>query len=101
MNISLIKHNSIYADFLRNNGLDYFILIYEYIYHFYKLSESEKEDFKYFLCNDNLNKNFIKIMQSTLLILFNTYTYYKYIILYPQKYKTLFRNLHEILKLKK
>ena len=100
MNISLIKHNSIYADFLRNNGLDYFILIYEYIYHFFKLSESEKEDFKYFLCNENLNKNFIKIIQSTLLILFNTYTYYKYIILYPQKYKTLFRNLHEILKFK-
>ena len=37
MNISLAKISSIHNDFLRNNGFNYLILIYEYYYHFFKL----------------------------------------------------------------
>ena len=46
MVISLVKFHSIYYDFLRNNGLDYFILIFEYFYQFFSLVNSEKIDYE-------------------------------------------------------
>ena len=98
MNISIVKFSSISIDFLNNNGLDYFILIYEYFYHFYKLIDKDIEEFDFYLNSINLKNIIIKIINTSLLIIFDNYTYYKQISSNPKKYKTLFRNLYEILK---
>ena len=101
MNISLGKNSNIYIDFLRNNGFDYFILIYEYYYNFLKFIESNQNEFDFYSNNQNLENIIIESIKSTLSILNNHYTGNKNIILYHGKYKTLFRNLHEILKCNK
>ena len=101
MNISLVGFNNINIDFFRNNGLDYFTLIYEYYFLLYKLIAFNKEEFEIYLINNNNIENIIiKTINSILIILYNDFTYYKYIILYPKKYKTLFRNIHEVIKSK-
>ena len=97
LNISLVKYSSIYIDFLKNNGFYYLILIYEYFYQFFKLMLSNKNEFDFYLNNDVLENIFIKTINSTLSILNPNYLYYKLIILNTKEYKTLFRNLHEIL----
>ena len=100
MDISLVIRNKIYIVFLMNNGFDYLNLIFEYYYNFFKLLESEPTEFDFYL-NNNEYKNIInKSIQFVILIINKYYTYYKYIILNIKKYKTLFRNLHEILKFK-
>ena len=99
INISLIRHSSIYNDFIRNNGFDYFILIYEYIYQFFHLLNSNKNEFDYYYDNDELENMFIKIINSTLIILKQNYLYYKHFIYYAKKLKILFMNLYEILKM--
>ena len=101
MNISLGKNSNIYIDFLRNNGFDYFILIYEYYYNFLKFIESNQNEFHFYSNNQNLENIIIESIKSTLSILNNHYTGNKNIILYHGKYKTLFRNLYEILKCNK
>ena len=98
MNISLRKNSFIYIDFLINNGFDYFILIYEYYYNLLKFKESNTNEFDFYSSNKNLENIIIESIKFTLLILYENYTGYKNIILYHNKYKTLFRNLYEILK---
>ena len=98
INVSLVKISSIYNDFLRNNGFNYLVLIYEYYYNFFKLLENDKNEYDFYLKDSNLTNIIIKSINFTLLILRNNYTYYKYIISYNKEYKTLFRNLYEILK---
>ena len=60
---------------------------------------SNKDEFAFYLSN-NLENIIIQTIKSILLILNHNYTYFKYFILYTKKYKTLFRNLYEIIKLK-
>ena len=98
MNISLVKCNSIYIDFLRNNGFDYFTLIYEYLFNLLKLIESNKKEFDLFFNKQNFQDIIIKSLNSTLSILCKNFSCFKNIILYNFKYKTLFRNLYELLK---
>ena len=100
MNLSLIRHNSIYNSFIRNNGFDYFILIYEYIYQFFYLINSNITEFDFYSKDDNLENIFIKTINSTLIIIHRNYLYYKHFLYNTKKLKTLFMNLYEILKMK-
>ena len=98
-NISLSKKSYILIDFLQNNGFDFFILLFEYYYQFLKLLESNKNEFEFYLNDNNLENTIISSINSMLSILSKNFRYHKYIITYIKKYKTLFRNLHEILKI--
>ena len=100
LNISLGTKSKIFDVFLRNNGFDYLILILEYYYHFFKLLESERDKFEFDLNNNEYRNIINKSIKNVILIINKYYTYYKCIIPNSKKYKTLFRNLHEILKLK-
>ena len=100
INVSLVKHSSIYNDFIRNNGFDYFILIYEYIYQFLYIMNSNKIEFDLYNNNEELENIFINTINSALIILHQNYLYYKHYINNIKKFKTLFMNLYEILKLK-
>ena len=97
LNVSTMIKGYILEDFLKNNGLDYICLVYEYLYQiFYSIQKNEDEFF--FLQNDdNIKNNIENIIKTTLLIL-NNYTYYRYIINYQKKFKNLFRNLFDMLK---
>ena len=97
LNISTIIKNYISSDFLRNNGLDYFCLIYEYLYQFFDLIQKKRDELNYFQNNDNIKNNIQNIIKSTLIFL-DKYTYYKYILNYQKKFKNLFRNLFDMLK---
>ena len=100
LNVSIIRKSNIYIEFLRNNGFYYFILVYEYYYNLFKLIESDKNEFDLFLREPNLNKIIIKTINLTLSILHKNYIFFKYIVSYKKQYKTLFRNLYELLKCK-
>ena len=100
INISLSKKSYIHIDFLRNNGLDFFALIFEYFYQFFKLLELDKDEMDFYLNDNNIENIFINSIKIILSIIGNNYVYYKYIIIYTKKYKTLFRNLIEILKIR-
>ena len=99
-NISISKKSYVKIDFLQNNGFDYFILIFEYYYQFFKLLENDKNEFDFYSNDNNLENIFINSIKIILSIIENNFTFYKYIITYTKKYKTLFRNLSEILKIK-
>ena len=99
-NISISKKSNIDIDFIHNNGFDYFILISEYYYQFLKLIECDKSEFDFYINDIKLENIFISSMKLILSIIGNNFKYYKYIIIYIKKYKTFFRNLHEILKIK-
>ena len=81
-NISLVKKSSIYIDFLRNNGLDCFALIYEYYFNLFKIIESDKGQFNFYLENQNVQDIIIRSINSTLVILHSNLSYFKNIISY-------------------
>ncbi len=98
MNISVSKISHISNEFIRNNGLDYLCLIYEYINLLLKSISDSKNEFNIFINNDKFEDLIIKSINSTITILDN-YTYNEYIVKYTKKYKTLFRILYDVLKL--
>jgi hypothetical protein len=63
-----------------------------------KFQESNSNEFDFYSSNQNLENIIIESIKFILLILYENYSGYKNIILYHNKYKTLFRNLYEILK---
>ena len=99
INTSLKIHSSTYNNFIRNNGFDYFILMYEYIYQFLYLMNSNKNEFDFYY-NNNLENIFIDIINSTIIIMHENYLYYKHYIYNTKKLKTLYMNLYEILRMK-
>ena len=101
LNISLVNKSEIIIESLRNNILDYFILIFEYYYHFFKIIESNQKEFDFFFNNIDIKNTPFESIYNILLILNNYKNSYKYIISNITKYKTLYRNLYEILKFKK
>ena len=97
MNISLTKINHIFIEFIRNNGLDYLSLVYEYINLLLKSISDNKSEFKKFINKDKFEELIFKSINAIISILYN-YIYHEYIVKYTKKYKTLFRNLYDILK---
>jgi len=97
INISMIKLNSIYVEFQKNNGFDLFSLIFEYFYQFFTLMKSKNDEFNLDLKNDRLENVIIKAFNSALSLL-NNFNDYKRIINNLKSFKTLFRNIFESLK---
>ena len=93
MNLSTIIRRNILTEFLNNNGFDYFILIYEYFYQLFNIILQNKNELNCLLNNDKAIKESIK---ATLIILSN-YSFYRFIVTNQKKFKTLFRNLYDML----
>ena len=96
MNISTMIRGNIFTEFLRNNGLDYFILIYEYFYQYFNIILENQNELN-FLLNNEIIDNVIKDSINTTLIILNNYSYYRFIVTFQKKFKTLFRNLYDML----
>ena len=94
INISLTNFFSTNIEFLKNNGFDYFCLIYEYFYQFANLYILNKNDLNFDFIK--LKKLFDNIINETILILQN-YNKCKYILCFNSSLKKLFKNLYECL----
>ena len=96
LDVSTIKRGNIFSEFLKNNGFDYLILVYEYFYQYFHILLQNKNELNFLLNNEKIDNAIIESIKSTLVIL-DYYSYYKYIIDYLKKFKTLFRNLYDML----
>ena len=96
LDISTIVSRNIFTEFLKNNGFDYFILVYEYFYQYFNIIVKNKNESVSLLINEIIDNSIAESINSTLIILSN-YSYYKYIVDNQKKFKTLFRNLYDML----
>ena len=97
MNISLTNFDSVYIDFLRNNGFDYICLIYEYFYQFSNLYMLNKDNFKLGPSEENMKKIIINSISKTLIILKN-YNTCKFVNQFETSLKKMYKNLSDCLK---
>ena len=97
INISITRFNSMYIEFQKSNGFDFFSLIFEYFYQFFTLIKLNSDVLDFYLKKDKLENVIIKSFNSALSLL-NYFNDYKVIINNLTSFKTLFRNIFESLK---
>ena len=98
LNISTKIKSNIFSYFIRNNGLDYFCLIYEYLYQLFSIILKHKEGMNIFFNSESII-NIIKDLINKTLIVLQNYTNYNFIVDYQKSFKTLFRNLFEVINI--
>ena len=57
LNVSTVVRGNIFTEFLKNNGLDYFILVYEYFYQYFNIIVENKNELNCLLNNEIIDNS--------------------------------------------
>ena len=96
MNVTLVKNENAKINFINENGINYIILLFEYIYQFLRFSIEKEKEF-----NEELRKNIISIIKNALEFIEKYFSELHTIRIFNlnKSFKNLFMNLFQCLKL--